>query len=119
VVSALTALPNLEQLSWDCVYCSKELWLSDSSLLHCMTRLTLLDLQFITAAVLQHLGSLTKLQHLSISAAPGWGAAGCPGLQELKALTSLKLASSDLVWGGGGGGLFMCLYVGLCASCKP
>jgi len=97
VVSALTALPNLEQLTWHYVSCSNEQKLSDSSLLQQLTRLTSLDLCCVTAAALQHLGSLTKLQHLSISAAEGWAAAGCCGLQELKALTSLKLASSDLV----------------------
>jgi len=60
------------------------------------TRLTFLELAFVTAAALQHLSSLTKLQHLSISAlrvAEGWAAADCPGLHELKALTSLKLSS--------------------------
>jgi len=104
VVAALTALPNLEQLTWRNVRCSDELWLSDSWLLQQMTRLRSLDLQGVTAAALQHLGSLTKLQHLSIRAAEGsptvaddWAAAGCPGLQELKALMSLKLTSSDLV----------------------
>jgi len=96
VVAALTALPNLEQLTWRWVRCSNELWLSDSSLLQQMTQLTSLELQRVTAAALQHLGSLTKLQHLSISAAHGWAIAGCPGLQELKALTSLKLDSDGL-----------------------
>jgi len=96
VVAALTALPNLEQLTWRYIRCSNELWLSDSSLLQHMTRLTSLELQCVTAAALRHLGSLTKLQHLSISAAQGWAAAGSPGLQELKALTSLKLASRDM-----------------------
>jgi len=97
VVAALTALPNLEQLTWCCVYCSNELWLPDSSLLQQMTWLTSLELHAVTAAALQHLGSLTKLQHLSIGNADGWVAAGCPGLQELKALTSLKLSDWDLV----------------------
>jgi len=98
VVAALTALPNLEQLTWCKVHCSDPLGkqnLSDSSLLQQMTQLTSLKLQFITASDLQHLGSLTKLQHLDISDADDWLAAGCPGLQELKALTSLKLVS----WG--------------------
>jgi len=97
VVAALAALPNLEQLTWCYVYCSNEQRLSDSSLLQRMTGLTSLELQCLTAAPLQHLGSLTKLQHLSIGDAEDWAAAGCPGLQELKALTSLKLDSSDLV----------------------
>jgi len=89
VVSALTALPNLQRLTWCCVSCSGKQQLSDSLLLQQMTRLTCLVLRPVTAAALQHLGSLTKLQHLSISAEDEWHAAGCPGLQELKALTSL------------------------------
>jgi len=97
VVSALTALPNLEQLTWCSVDCNDELWLCDSSLLQHMTRLTSLELLFVTAAALQHLGSLTKLQHLSISTAQGRAASACPGLQELKPLTSLKLANSNQV----------------------
>jgi len=97
VVAALTALPNLEQLTWHNVQCSGKEELSDSSLLQHMTQLTSVELRRVTAAALQHLGSLTKLQHLSINNTDGWAAAGCPGLQELKALTSLKLSSSDLV----------------------
>jgi len=96
LVAAVTALPNLEQLTWQFVHCSDELQLFHSSLLQQATRLTSLDLVPVTAEALQHLGSLTKLQHLSISVAEGWAAAGCPGLQELKALTSLKLGSDDL-----------------------
>jgi len=101
VVAALTALPNLEQLTWCSVQCSdsdSRQNLSDSSLLQQITRLTSLDLQWITAAALQHLGSLTKLQHLSISVTGEWHAAGCPGLQELTALTSLKLDRKYLGW---------------------
>jgi len=102
VVAALTALPNLEQLTWQLVRCRfpescMTCKLFDSSLLQQVTRLTSLDLEFATAAALQHLGCLTKLQHLSISTGDNWAAAGCPGLQELKALTSLVLTSSDLV----------------------
>jgi len=96
VAAALTALPNLEQLTWHFVHCSGEELLFDSLLLQQMTRLTSLDLKGVTAAALLHLGSLTKLQHLSISRAWGWATAGCPGLQELKGLTSLVLASTDL-----------------------
>jgi len=96
VVAALTALPNLEQLTWCSVSCSEEKELSDSSLLQHLTRLTYLELEEVKAAALQHLGSLTKLQHLSISAAQDWAAADCPRLQDLHGLTSLKLGSSDL-----------------------
>jgi len=95
VVAALTALPNLEQLTWCYVECSEEPHLFDSLLLQKMTQLTSLDLCWVAAAALQHLSSLTKLQHLSISAEDVWLTAGCPGLPELKAITSLKLASSS------------------------
>jgi len=89
VVSALTALPDLQQLTWY----NGQLQLSDSSLLLQLTKLTSLKLYGIAAAALQHLGSLTKLQYLSISAAAeDLAAAGCPGVQELKALTSLELS---------------------------
>jgi len=105
VVAALTALPSLEQLTWRLVRCSNQQRLSDSLLLQHMTQLTSVDLQGVKAAALQHLGSLTKLQHLSISDADNfdwlsgmndWAAAGCPGLQKLKALTSLVLSSLSL-----------------------
>jgi len=43
VVSALTALPDLEQLTWRGVQCSGELLLRDSLLLCQMTKLTRLD----------------------------------------------------------------------------
>jgi len=91
VVSALTALPDLQQLTWCDVRCSGQRQLSDSLMLQQMTQLTALQLEDVTAAALQHLGSLTKLQYLSVTAAEDWAAAGCPGLQELKALTRLKL----------------------------
>jgi len=97
VVAALTALPNLKQLTWYYVRCSgKQAPLSDSSLLQHLMRLTSVELRCVTAAALQHLGSLAKLQHLNISGDKAWTAAGCPGLQELKALTSLQLS----IWPG-------------------
>jgi len=93
VLSALTALPDLEQLTWSRVRCGRELGLTDSMLLQKLTKLTALKLEFAgaAAAALEHLGLLTRLQDLSLSVAADWAAAGCPGLQELKALTSLKL----------------------------
>jgi len=90
VVSALTALPDLEQLTWIDVLCDEQR-LSDSLLLQQLTKLTALKFQDVSAAALEHLGSLTKLQNLSIEAAKCWAAEGCPGLQELKALTRLQL----------------------------
>jgi len=104
VIAALTALPNLEQLTWRVVRCSNQQRLSDSSLLQQMTQLTSLDLQSVTPAALQYLGSLTKLQHLSINddddvqlaGMDHWAAAGCPVLQKLKSLTSLVLSSWNL-----------------------
>jgi len=90
VVSALTSLPSLEQLIWCGVTCSGERLLSNSLLLQQMTQLTGLKLEGITAAALEHLGSLTKLQYLSVTWADDWAEAGYPGLQELKALTRLK-----------------------------
>jgi len=60
-------------------------------LLQQLTKLTGLQLAGFTAAAVEHLSALTKLQRLSIGAAQDWAAAGCPGLQELKALTRLEL----------------------------
>jgi len=92
VVSALTALPDLQQLTWNRVMCRGKAVLSDSSLLQCLTKLTALDLEGVAIEALLHLGLLTKLQRLSISYPPqDWLAAGCPELQELTALTSLSL----------------------------
>jgi len=91
VVSALTALPDLKHLVWLDVQCNGKQKLSDSLLLAHLTKLTVLDLRGVSAAALQHLGSLTKLQGMSVSEAEDWAAAGCPGLQELKALTRLQL----------------------------
>jgi len=91
VVSALTALPEIQQLTWRNILCSDEQDLSDSSLLQHLTKLTALHLLNGTAEALQHLGSLTKLQHLEINIPQDWDAAGCPGLQELQALTRLEL----------------------------
>jgi len=94
VVSALTALPDLQQLIWGLMYCSigqgAQEGLSESLLLQQLTQLTALKLHFVTAAALEHLGSLTKLQRLSITVTEPWAAAG---LQELKALTSFVLHS--------------------------
>jgi len=91
VVSALTALRGLKQLTWYNVWCSGEQQLSDSLLLQHLTKLTALDVHPVSAGALDHLGSLTKLQYLSIIAKKGSAAAGCPGLGELKALTRLQL----------------------------
>jgi len=91
VVSALTALPDLQQLTWRDVVCGKIYKLSNSRLLQQLTKLTGLELCNVSAEALQHLGSLSKLQHLSISSASHWVAANCPGLQQLTALTSLQL----------------------------
>jgi len=84
VISALTALPDLEQLTW---YGSG--LLSRSVLLQKLTKLTGLELGCLTTAALEHLSSLTSL---SIGA-PEDSQSACPGLQELKALTSLELHS--------------------------
>jgi len=88
VVSALTALPDLEQLT-----CEKlPVMLTDSMLLQKLTKLTALKLGFsVSAEVLGHLGLLTRLQDLSLSVA-NWAEAGCPGLQEAKTLTRLELS---------------------------
>jgi len=101
VMSALTALPDLQQLTWACVVCDGDELLSDSLLLKQLTRLTALQLEDVTAEALEHLSSLNKLQHLSLSCSKTvrsditnvaeWAAAGSPGLQELKALTRLEL----------------------------
>jgi len=103
VVSALTALPNLQQLTWRGVQCNWQPELRDSALLQHLTMLTRLELHSdIEAEALQHLGSFTKLQHFSIEVrkqysievrqhAEEWAAAGCAGLQQLKALTALEL----------------------------
>jgi len=91
VVSALTALPDLQQLTWQEVECGQKQGLSDSRLLQQLTKLTDLRLVAVSKEALQHLGSVSKLQHLSISLAPDWAAADCPGLQQLSALTSLQV----------------------------
>jgi len=88
-VAALTALPDLQHLTWRHVKCSGERQLSDSLLLHPLTTLTAVKLRPVSAAALEHLGSLTKLRYLGVSGAEG--CAGCPGLQELMALTTLQL----------------------------
>lgn len=66
VLSALTALSGLQQLTWRNVDCGGQALLSDSRLLQCLTHLTHLDLSYyISAHALKHLGALVKLQHLS------------------------------------------------------
>jgi len=92
VVSALTALPDLEQLTWSRVECRQQWGLSDSMPLQKLTNLTALRLDSDGPAALEHLGSLTRLQDLSLSVTDDWAAAGCPGLQELTALTRLELS---------------------------
>jgi len=95
VVSALTALPNLEQLTWSNVKCGWQCGLRTRNLLQNLTKLTALTLDYVAAAeALEHLGWLTRLQDLSFNAPSDWAAAGCPGLLELKALTRLDLSTS-------------------------
>jgi len=91
VVSALTALPDLQRLTWVAVECGQKEELSDSRLLQQLTKLTGLNLCSVSSEGLQHLGSLSKLQHFRISGALQWAAANCPGLQQLTGLTSLRL----------------------------
>jgi len=95
VVAALTALPNLEQLTWHDVHCSNQRLLTDSSLLQQMMQLTSLQLHPLTAAALQHLSSVTKLQHLSISSGGDWLATRCP-VVDLPASTSQLTALRQL-----------------------
>jgi len=96
VVSALTALPDLEQLTWTSVECAGQRGLTDSMLLQKLTKLTALRLDYAeaAAAAVEHLSLLTRLQHLSLDVTKDWAAAGCPGLQQLKALTRLALTDS-------------------------
>jgi len=85
-------LPDLEQLTWSGVTCGQQLALTDSRLLHKLKKLTALKLEFVAEAeALEHLGLLTRLQDLGLAVTSDWAAAGCPGLQELKALTQLEL----------------------------
>jgi len=92
VVSVLTALPDLEQLAWWSVECGRQRGLTDSMMLPKLTKLTALRLDTDGAAeALEHLGLLTGLQDLSLAVLEDWAAAGCFGLQELKALTRLEL----------------------------
>jgi len=91
VVAALTALPDLQHLTWRRVQTSgHKMELPDSKLLQRLTRLTGLDIRCVDVQALQQL-SLTKLQHLNIECGDSWAAAGYPGLQELKGLTCLGL----------------------------
>jgi len=92
VVSALTALPDLEQLSWSGVACGQQRALFDSMLLQKLTKLHALKLEYVAEAqALEHLGVLTGLEDLSLAVTKDWAAAGCPGLRELKALTRVQL----------------------------
>jgi len=92
VVSALTALPDLEQLTWRSVGCGQQWGLSNSKLLQQLTKLTALKLDSVRAAeAVEHLRLLTRLQDFSLAVGDEWAAAACPGLQELKALTRLDL----------------------------
>jgi len=98
VVSALTALPGLEQLTWrqvggrDRPFPGSRWRLSDGALLQQLTKLSAVDLDGVTAGALQHVGLLIRLQAFKLKqSAEDWAAAGCPGLQELKALTRLDL----------------------------
>jgi len=100
VVSALTALPDLEQLTWRSVEYGQQWGLTDSKLLQDLTKLTALKLGFdATTEALEHLGLLTRLQDFrldaTLAATGDWVAAGCPGLQELKALTRLELSVDE------------------------
>jgi len=92
VVSALTALPDLQQLTWSSKFCGGQLGLTDSVLLQNLTKLTALRIGYVEAAeFFEHVGMLTRLQDLSFDVAADWAAAGWPGLQELKALTRLQM----------------------------
>jgi len=96
VVSALTALPDLEQLTWSGVVCGRHATaqrdMTDSKLLQKRTKLMALNLCYVeTADPLVHLGVLTRLQELRLFVAHSWAPTDCPGLQELKALTRLQL----------------------------
>jgi len=92
VVSALTALPDLQQLTWREVQCGQgQKLLLDSRLLQQLTKVTRLKLDTVLVEALQHLGSMSKLQRLCLMDADVWDAAEIPGLQQLMALTSLKM----------------------------
>jgi len=109
--SALTALPHLKQLSWRNLHSGAkedlQTDLSDVSVvLQHQTQLTKLELQGVTAEALQHLGSLSKLQHLSIkranvmaeihpTAPQEWDEGSLPDLPVLSALTSLEWDCSE------------------------
>jgi len=96
VVAAVARLQGLRQLTWSNVQCGGNPTLLDSRLLQQLRWLTYLDLRSASAQALQHLGSLTKLQHLSLEVPYDWASAKCPGLQQLKALTHLHLQSCKL-----------------------
>jgi len=93
VVSALRALPDLQQLTWQEVQCGKSLGLSNSRLLQRLTKLTRLEVDAVSTKALQHLGSVSKLQHLNLGKPRVLQCAAVKilGLQQLTALTRLQL----------------------------
>jgi len=92
VVSALAALPNLEQLAWCSVKCREDRFLESTALLQLLTQLTAFELDGHLTGALEHLGSLTRLVRLSIRGVSTFVFdSGCPGLEQLVNLTSLKL----------------------------
>jgi len=92
VMAVLEALPNLQHLAWRTVK-HRSAWHNPAvTSIQGLTKLTGLELKPVTADALEQLSAFTKLRQLSLDDVPyTWGAAGCPGLQQLTALTSLHL----------------------------